>query len=219
MRLPKSRRGGGPTGTDSADETRSGPAQTRVAVDHIAENQGSVEIGEPDHGEQPSSGSRRIPWSRVVAYGVVPGLALLLAASAGFLKWRYGPVRDAQVASEESVRAATDGTIALLSYRPDTVEKDLEAARDRLTGQFLDSYTSLTRDVVIPGAKQKEISAVATVPAAASTSASGKHAVALLFVNQTVAVGQDAPTDTTSSVRVTLEKIDSRWLISGFEPV
>jgi len=60
---------------------------------------------------------------------------------------------------------------------------------------------------------------VATVPAAASTSATANHAVVLLFVDQTVIVGQDAPSSTASSVRVTLDKINGRWLISGFDPV
>jgi len=107
----------------------------------------------------------------------------------------------------------------LLSYRPDTVQKDLEAAQGRLTGTFLDSYKSLIHDVVIPGAKEKQISAVATVPAAASTSATENHAVVLLFVDQTVIVGKDAPTNTASSVRVTLDKVEGRWLISQFDPV
>jgi Mce-associated membrane protein len=117
------------------------------------------------------------------------------------------------------VQAATEGTIALLSYRPDNVQKELEAARGRLTGTFLNAYTQLTHDVVIPGSKQKQISAVATVPGAASVSAATNHAVVLLFVNQTIIVGQDAPTSTASSVRVTLDKIDGRWLISQFDPV
>ena len=160
-----------------------------------------------------------IRWSRVIAYGLLPGLALSLASAAGFLKWQDASVRDAIVARAESVQAATDGTIALLSYRPDTVQKDLEAARSRLTGTFLNAYTQLTHDVVIPGAKQKQISAVATVPGAASVSASADHAVVLLFVNQTIIVGHDAPTNTASSVRVTLDKIDGRWLISQFDPV
>jgi Mce-associated membrane protein len=34
-----------------------------------------------------------------------------------------------------------------------------------------------------------------------------------------VVVGHDAPTDTASSVRVALDKIDGRWLISKFDPV
>ena len=117
------------------------------------------------------------------------------------------------------MQAAREGTIALLSYTPDKVEEQLGAARDLLTGEFRESYTSLTNDVVIPGAREKQISAIATVPAAASVSLSSDEAVVLLFVNQTVTVGQDPPTDTASSVRVTLEKVDHRWLISQFDPV
>lgn len=168
---------------------------------------------------QPEKKPRRVQWSRVIAYGLLPTLALLLACGTGYLKWRDSSVRDAPVARAESVHAATEATIALLSYRPDTVQKDLEAARGRLTGTFLNAYTQLTHDVVIPGAKQKQISAVATVPGAASLSASADHAVVLLFVNQTITVGQDAPTSTASNVRVTLDKIDGRWLISQFDPV
>jgi Mce-associated membrane protein len=162
---------------------------------------------------------KRIQWARVVAFGVLPAIALLLALGAGYLKWMDNSVRNDEAARDESIKAAKDSTVALLSYKPETVEQQLGAARNLLTGDFRDSYTSLTNDVVIPGAKQKQISAVATVPAAASVSANPRHAVVLVFVNQTVIVGQDAPTDTASSVRVTLDKIGDHWLISKFEPV
>lgn len=162
---------------------------------------------------------RRIHWSRVVAYGLLPALALFMAVAAGFLKWQDSSVRDNEAGRAESIRAATEGTIALLSYRPETVGNDLESARSRMTGPFLTSYTQLTHDVVIPGAQQKQISAVATVPGATSISASASHAVVLLFVNQTVTIGQGAPSSTASSVRVTLDKVDGRWLISHFDPV
>jgi len=107
----------------------------------------------------------------------------------------------------------------LLSYKADTVEKDLDAAKSRLTGTFKDSYSQLINDVVIPGAKQQHVSTTATVPAAASVSATPDHAVTLLFVNQSATVDKSPPTDTTSSVRVTLDKVGGRWLISGFDPV
>ena len=116
---------------------------------------------------------------------VLPALALLLAAAAGFLKWQDNSIREDEIARIESVQAAKDSTIALLSYKPDTVEQQLGAARDLLTGDFRDSYTALTNDVVIPGAKEKQISALASIPAAASVSAEPNHAVVLLFVNQT----------------------------------
>jgi Mce-associated membrane protein len=168
---------------------------------------------------EPEKLKRRIPWARVFAFGVLPAVALLLAVAAGYLKWMDSSVRASEIARTESMQAARESTIAMLSYKPDTVEKQLGDARNLLTGDFRDQYTSLTNDVVIPGAKQKQISAVATVPATASVSADPNHAVVLVFVNQTVVVGQDAPTDTASSVRVTLDKIGNRWLISKFEPV
>jgi Mce-associated membrane protein len=107
----------------------------------------------------------------------------------------------------------------MLSYRPETVEKDLGAARDRLTGALEDSYGSLTHDVVIPGSKQKMISATASVPAAGAVSASPNHAVVLMFVNQTITEGNDPPTNTASRVRVSLDKVGGRWLISSFDPI
>lgn len=165
------------------------------------------------------SGRGGIRWRTVIAYWVLPSLALLLATGAGFLKWQDASARDTQTAGAQSLRAATDGTIALLSYKPDTVEKDLQSAKGHLTGTFLTAFTSLTQDVVIPGAKQKQISAEATVAAASSMSATPNHAVVLLFVNQTVTYGQGAPSNTASSVRVTLDKIGDRWLISQFDPV
>jgi Mce-associated membrane protein len=174
---------------------------------------------EASESAEPEEPKRRIQWPRVFAFGVLPAVTLLLALGAGYLKWMDNSVRDSEIARDQSVQAAKDSTIALLSYKPDTVEQQLGAARDLLTGDFRDSYTSLTNDVVIPGAKQKQISAVATVPAMASVSADPRHAVVLVFVNQTVIVGQDAPTDTASSVRVTLDKIGDRWLISKFDPV
>ena len=73
--------------------------------------------------------------------------------------------------------------------------------------------------MVIPGAKEKQISAVANVPEAASVSANPGRAVVLVFVNQTVIVGAGVPTDTASSVRITLDKVGDRWLISQFDPV
>jgi len=43
--------------------------------------------------------------------------------------------------------------------------------------------------------------------------------VVLVFVDQTTTIGNDAPSQSTSSVRVTLDKVDGRWLISQFDPV
>ncbi|ULE35730.1 hypothetical protein K3G64_14375 [Mycobacterium sp. IDR2000157661] len=200
--------------------------QAAAESDDDATVQADVPAAEPDDeadddvtGAEPPAVKRRINWARVFAFGVIPAVALLLAMAAGYLKWQDNSVRNSNAAAEESVQAAKDSTVAMLSYKPETVEQQLNEARNLLTGEFAESYTGLINDVVIPGAKEKQISAVASVPAAASVSADLDEAVVLVFVNQTVVVGQDAPTDTASSVRVTLEKVDGRWLISKFDPV
>jgi Mce-associated membrane protein len=189
-------------------------------VDEAKVDEAKTDEAKTDEAKTDEAKSRRnVDWGRVLAYGVLPGLALLLALTAGFLKYVDNSVRNGDTARIESLQVAKDSTVALLSYQPDKVEKQLNDARSLLTGDFQNSYTSLINDVVIPGAKQKQISAVATVPAAASVSADPNHAVVLVFVNQTVVVGTDAPTDTASSVRVTLQKSGDKWLISDFQPV
>ncbi|HYO04911.1 MAG TPA: hypothetical protein VET27_24775 [Mycobacterium sp.] len=203
-----------------ADEVSDEPtADAEVADDSdVAENAKDAEATE-ESVTADRAPRRRIDWGRVLAFGILPGLALVLALSAGYLKYVDNSVRDSDVARVEAIQAAKDSTVDLLSYQPDAVEKQLNDARNLLTGEFQNSYTQLINDVVIPGAKQKQIAAVATVPAAASVSAETDHAVVLVFVNQTVVVGADAPTDTASSVRVTLEKHGDKWLISEFLPV
>jgi Mce-associated membrane protein len=203
-----------PASIDGADEQDTGGHEQRETTPATVDD-----IDDGESSEAKLNPERRPAWTRVAAYGVLPGMALLLALGAGYLKWQDSSIRDSNLARIGSVQAAEDSTVALLSYRPDSVDKDLVAARDRLTGNFRDSYTSLTNDVVIRGARQKHISAVATVPAAAAVSANENRAVVLVFVNQTITVGNDPPTDTASAVKVTLNRVDGRWLISEFEPV
>jgi Mce-associated membrane protein len=208
------------TVTDEAEETK-------ADTDAVGEAEDAADGADTEEAADAKPTAKRTAkpfrpgpdWPRVFAYGVLPGLALVLALAAGFLKYVDNSVRTSDTARVESMQVAKDSTIALLSYEPDKVKEQLNDARNLLTGDFQNSYTSLINDVVIPGAQQKRISAVATVPAAASVSAEPNHAVVLVFVNQTVIVGADAPTDTASSVKVTLDKHGDKWLISEFQPV
>lgn len=184
----------------------------------MTDNQDDL-IAEPadiDTAEAPPERDRRL---RNVAFVLLPVLLFMLTAVAGVLKWQFESDRADQSAAAESVAAARDATTAILSYSAADVDKELNSARERLTGSFLDSYTKLINETVIPGAKQKKILTVVQVPAAASVSATLTHAAALLFVNQATTIGNDVPTNTTSTVRVTLEKIHGNWLVAACDPV
>lgn len=196
-----------------------------AAEDDLPTAEGAAEsdtVGDDDR-STPDSGALRHRLTRprqagrIFVFVILPVVAMLLAGGAGFLK--YQDNSQSELWRAQSVQAATDGTVAMLSYRPDTVDRVLADAQSRLTGDFRESYASLTHDVVIPGAKERQISAIASVPAAASMSATETDAVVLVFVNQTTVMGTEAPTDSASTVKVTLTKIGDDWLIAGFDPI
>ena len=161
--------------------------------------------------------TRRVNWSRVLVYGLVPAFVLLLAIAAGLLKWHDASIRHVERARAESVAAAKDSTDAILTFRYDTIDHDVAVTRERLTGGFLDTYTTRTRQELIPHAKQERIVATAMVPDAAPEITTPNHAVVLVFISQNVTIGDGPPTETGSTARVTLDKIGERWLISDFD--
>lgn len=199
---------------DSADELDDAPA----VLDGDEPEDDSPADADVDT-DADSEPKRRFAWKRWLAAGLLPAVTALLTLGAGFLKWQESSAQAADSAGVVALQTAKDSTVALLSYSPDTVAEDLGGARDLLTGNFRDAYTSLTNDVVIPGAQQQRISVVATVPAAALVTATENHSVVMVFVNQATTIADGAPTSTASTVKVTLDKVDGRWLISEFEPI
>jgi Mce-associated membrane protein len=202
---------------DLADEAEAADEADLLDVDEASNDIEETDADDDAEDAPEVPGARSSRGRPLVA--ALAAVALILALGVGYLKWLDGTARESRAAAEQSIRTASDSTIAILSYKPETVDQELKAAADRLAEPFRQQYTQLVNDVVAPGAKQQHISAVATVPAAASVSATGKHAVVLVFVDQTTIIGTDAPTQSTSSVRVTLDKVDGRWLISQFDPV
>lgn len=191
--------------------------QPDKAADLVDDSDGVIDIDTDTVVE--SVPKKSIDWPKAIAFAVLPGTAVLLVLLAGYLRWQVSSESVSRTAAIESVAAARDAATAMLAYAPETAEKDLMAARDRLTGSFLDSYTELVKNIVIPGAKEKKVSSVVEVPAAGSVTATSDHAVVLLFIDQATTVGKEKPTNTTSSVRVTLDRVGQRWLVSNFEPI
>ncbi len=152
-------------------------------------------------------------------------LALALVAAAGLASWMfffvYQPDRETDdAAAQSAVKAASDGTVALLSYSPESLDKDFATAKSKLTGSFLSYYTQFTEQIVTPAAKQKSVKTQASVVRAAVSEIHPDTAVVLVFINQTTE-SKDRPDASfiNSAVRVTLQKIDGGWLISSFDPV
>jgi Mce-associated membrane protein len=152
-------------------------------------------------------------------------LAFLVLASAALaaclLYFWYRPDRAADAAAAKSaITAASDGTVAILSYSPDTLDRDFASAKSHLTGDFLSYYNQFTQQIVGPAAKQKSVKTTAVVVRAAVSELHLNSAVVLVFVNQsTMSADRTDPTLASSSVLVTLTKAHGTWLISSFNPV
>ena len=152
-------------------------------------------------------------------------LVLLLLVSGALAAWlyvkQYRP--DAQTdnaAAQSAVNAARDGVVAILSYKPDTLNQDFAAAKSHLTGDFLNYYDQFTQQIVTPAAREKALTTTAQVVGAAASELQPNSAVVLLFVNQaTVSKERPDPAMASSTVLVSLTKVHGTWLISKFQPI
>jgi Mce-associated membrane protein len=202
-----------------------------ASVGETAEVGETTEVAESDdtddHAKEPGRLRRFAAEAKKRSFGkILPAvLALLVVASLALLgglywfSYRADRATDA-AAAKTAISAASEGTVAVLSYSPDTLDRDFSSAKSHLTGDFLTYYNQFTQQIVAPAAKQKSVKTSAVVLRAALSEFHADSAVVLLFVNQsTQSKDRPEPTLTSSSVVVALTKAEGKWLISSFNPV
>ncbi|GAB7070502.1 twin-arginine translocation pathway signal [Mycobacterium hodleri] len=188
------------------------------------EAESAAEESTQEGSDEESSERRRHRAGGLLAHWRALAICLALVASAATASWLYfGQYRTDQLtaaATSDVVDAATKGSVALLSYAPDTVDADLAAAQSNLTGEFLTYYGEFAKQIVAPATKQRDVRTTATVVRAAPAEVNPNDAKVLVFLNQ-VTVSRDSPdpVQAASSVLVGLVKVDGRWLISSFDPI
>ncbi|WP_239655055.1 hypothetical protein [Mycobacterium riyadhense] len=155
-------------------------------------------------------------WRPILVTTLVIG-ALGLVGGTYF--YRYSPDRRiGDAAAQQAIRAAADGTVAMLSYSPESLDQDFARARLYLTGDLLADYTKSSEQIIGPAAKAKQMAASAKVVRAAVSELHQNLAVVLVFVNQsTITNDEPQATVTDSSALVTLAKINGSWLIAKFD--
>ena len=186
------------------------------------EDSAAAEIDEATDSADSSPAARR----RLSAIPLIPvALVLGLLAAGGLAGWLYfTQLRpDAQTddaVAQSAVNAARDGTVALLSYKPDTLDRDFAAAKSHLTGDFRNYYDQFTKQVVTPAAQTKGVTTTAQVVGAAASELHPNSAVVLVFVDQaTASKERPDPAMASSSVLVSLTKVHGDWLIIKFDPI
>ena len=150
-------------------------------------------------------------------------LTVLLVASTGFGVGYFHSVYrvDLQTndpAVNQAIKAASDGAVALMSYSPETLTRDFNNAKSRLTENYLAYYQQFAEKIVGPAAQRGQVTTTATVVRAAVSEIQPNSAVVLVFLKQkTASKEKPQPVLTSSSVKVTLKKVSNSWLIEKFE--
>jgi Mce-associated membrane protein len=170
--------------------------------------------------------ARRGPRRLLLDVKLVPVvLVLLTLVSGGLATWLYfNQYRPDQQTDPGVARvvvgAASDGTVALLSYSPESLDKDFATARSHLSGDFLSYYNDFSQQVVAPAAREKSLKTTAHVVGAALSELRPDSAVVVVFVDQmTTSKDTPSPAMSPSSVLVRMARVNGSWLIVKFDPV
>jgi Mce-associated membrane protein len=206
---------------------------TRVDVDGDTEIVGAdvsdADIADRETAAVPPPDRPAGPMHRVLhgaaRFWVAIVLVVALAVAGGVTAWLYATEYRADqqtnpAAAEAAVKAASEGTIALLSYSPDSLDADFNNARSHLTGDFLNYYNQFTEQIVTPAATKNAVQTQASVVNAAVAELHPDTAVVLVFLNQnTISTENPDGSFSTSSVKVGLAKVGDDWRIAAFDPV
>ncbi|MCF6389523.1 hypothetical protein L2K20_21330 [Mycobacterium sp. MBM] len=201
--------------TAGAFDDADGPMDT-------AADEPTTAVGTPP--DRPAGPVRRV-LRGAARFWVAIVLITALAVTGGVTAWLYvNEYRPDQAtgaaAADTALAAAKDGTVALLSYSPESLNEDFANAKTHLTGDFLDYYNQFTEQIVTPAATKKAVKTTAAIVNAGVAELHPESAVVLVFLNQTTTSTENPDGSfSTSAVKVGLTKVNDAWLISSFDPV
>jgi Mce-associated membrane protein len=165
-----------------------------------------------EDGTRWSSGRRRILLSALAGAAAIAVLACAVVATTTYLA-----DRSRESHREALVEAAGDGVLALIDVHTDTAEDDMAQLREWSTGAFAqelgDSSVGLAASI-----RDAAVNSDGRIDSAALVSESGESGVVIVAASSQVG-NVDSPTATSRSyrLRVTIDEVDGRLLMSGVE--
>lgn len=140
---------------------------------------------------------------------------LAMAVAAG-LVWYQARQHDAtEKARRAGLESSRDAARLLFSYDYRTLTKDFEAGKAITTGAFRKQYADTTTRLVTPVATEKKAVVKAEVVTAGVVRATPDLVVTIVYVNQvTTSSLTTGPKVDLSRVRMTLQRVNGRWLVS-----
>ena len=145
-------------------------------------------------------------------------VALVLSGAVFYLLHRLNDARATEEAGDAAVAAARAHAQDLLSYDYRNLDSDFSRGLAATTGGFHDQYQKTTSQLVKPRAAKQRVIVQAAVMNAGLISAHDDNAVVLVFVDRvTTKAGQKKPAFDQDRVRMSLTKVNGKWLVSKLD--
>ncbi|MEW2478058.1 hypothetical protein AB0876_00540 [Mycobacterium sp. NPDC049093] len=144
-------------------------------------------------------------------------LAIAILIATAFVGWQWKHQRDNDIAAREGLSAAQRFVGVLTNIDGGKLDENFTSAADGSTGEFKDQYAQSSAQLRRLLAENKA-AAHGMVVESAVKSASPDTVEVLLFVDQSVSNATNPqPRLDRSRIRMTMKKIDGRWLASKVE--
>lgn len=196
------------------DEVPRPPAPATTEADEAADD-GAPDEGE-DVGDDAHPDVRKERRGNVVHWAAIAVLAVVLAG-AGYEGWLVFQHHQKDVAAAQALDAAKKYITTLTSVDTNAIDKNFADVLDGSTGEFKDMYTKSSAQLRQTLIDNKAAAHGSVIDAAVQSATEDKVDV-VLFVDQSVSNGAaPAPQLDRSRVKMTMEKVDGRWLASRVE--
>ncbi|QQW36733.1 tetratricopeptide repeat protein [Mycobacterium marinum] len=153
-------------------------------------------------------------WVQYLRRGAMPLLLAGALALSAFLGWQQWQQHQVKLAGQQARQAAVAYAQVLTSIDSNNVDQNFRQVLDGATGEFKDMYTQSSvqlRQLLI----DNKASAHGVVVDSAVASETVNKVVVLVFVDQTVTnMAVPDPRIDRSRIKMTMEKVDGRWLAS-----
>ncbi|MGV0047973.1 Mce protein [Mycobacterium colombiense] len=201
--------------TTEADEAPADEVPADTAPADEAADDGAPDEGE-DVGDDAHPDVRKERRGNVVHWAAIAVLAAVLAG-AGYEGWLVFQHHQKDVAAAQALDAAKKYITTLTSVDTNAIDKNFADVLDGSTGEFKDMYTKSSAQLRQTLIDNKAAAHGSVIDAAVQSATEDKVDV-VLFVDQSVSNGAaPAPQLDRSRVKMTMEKVDGRWLASRVE--
>lgn len=150
--------------------------------------------------------------------GLTAAALVVVLACAGYEGWLLFQRHQMDVAAQQALAAAEKYVVTLTSVDSDTLDKHVADVLDGSTGEFNDNYTKTTSGQHGRQIVNNKVKTHGKVVESAVKSAATNKVQVLLMVDQSVSsLATPEPQIDRSRIKMTMQKVDGRWLVSKVE--